>query len=68
MTKEAIAITTATVLECDFSTWVHICAARKLGLGDEGILELMTVVDLFTGLNKLMAGLQVVTDEKSWYG
>lgn len=36
--------------------------------GKFAILELMTVVDLFNGLNKLMAGLQVVTDEKSWYG
>jgi alkylhydroperoxidase family enzyme len=41
---------------------------RKLGLDDEGILELMAVVDLFSGLNKLMDGLQVETDEKPWYG
>jgi len=25
---------------------------RKLGLDDEGVLELMAVVDLFSGLNK----------------
>ena len=30
-----------------------------MGLDDEGILELMTVVDLFSGLNKFNAGLQV---------
>jgi hypothetical protein len=28
---------------------------RKLGLDDEGILELMAVVDLFSGFNKLFA-------------
>jgi alkylhydroperoxidase family enzyme len=41
---------------------------RKLGLDDEGVLELMSVVDLFSGLNKLMDGLQVEPDEKPWYG
>jgi hypothetical protein len=41
---------------------------RKLGLDDEGILELMAVVDLFVGFNKLMDGLRVELDEKPWYG
>jgi len=41
---------------------------RKLGLDDEAIVELMAVVDLFSGLNKLMDGLQVEIDEKPWYG
>jgi alkylhydroperoxidase family enzyme len=41
---------------------------QKLGLDDEGILELMAVVDLFSGFNKLMDGLQVEADEKPWYG
>jgi alkylhydroperoxidase family enzyme len=41
---------------------------RKLGLDDNDILELMAVVDLFSGLNKLMDGLQVEMDEKPWYG
>jgi len=41
---------------------------RKLGLDDEGIVELMSVVDLFAGFNKLLNGLQVEPDEKPWYG
>jgi len=41
---------------------------RKLGLDDEGILELMAVVDLFSGFNRLMDGLQVEPDEKPSYG
>jgi hypothetical protein len=32
---------------------------RKLGLDDEGVLELMAVVDVFAGLNKLLDGLRV---------
>ncbi len=47
---------------------MHTSAVRKLGLDDEAILELMTVVDLFSGLNKFNAGLQVEPDEKPWYG
>jgi alkylhydroperoxidase family enzyme len=41
---------------------------QKLGLDDEGVLELMAVVDLFSGLNKLLEGLQVEMDENPWYG
>jgi hypothetical protein len=37
-------------------------------LDDEAILELMAVVDLFSGLNKLMDGQRVQIDEKPWYG
>lgn len=41
---------------------------QKLGLDDAAVLELMAVVDLFGGFNKLMDGLQVEPDEKPWYG
>jgi len=47
---------------------VHASAVRKLGLDDEALLELMAVVDLFSGFCKLMEGLQVEPDEKPWYG
>ena len=41
---------------------------QKLGLDDQGVLELMAVVDLFSGFNKLMDGLRVEPDDKPWYG
>ena len=41
---------------------------RKLGLDDEAIVEIMAVVDVFSGLSKLLKGLQVEMDEKPWYG
>ena len=41
---------------------------RKLGLDDEAVVELMAVVDLFSGFSKLMEGLRVELDEKPWYG
>jgi hypothetical protein len=41
---------------------------QKLGLVDEAVLELMAVVDLFSGFNKLVEGLRVEQDDKPWYG
>ena len=41
---------------------------QKLGLDDPALLEVMAVIDLFSGFNKLMDGLQVESDEKPWYG
>jgi len=41
---------------------------QKLGLDDKGVLELMAVVDLFSGFNKLVEGLRVEPDEQPWYG
>jgi len=41
---------------------------QKLGLDDEAVLELMAVVDLFSGFNKLTDGLRIEPDEKPWYG
>jgi hypothetical protein len=41
---------------------------QKLGLDDRAVLEVMAVVDLFSGFSKLMNGLRVELDEKPWYG
>jgi alkylhydroperoxidase family enzyme len=41
---------------------------RKLGLDDQALLEIVQVVDLFSGFNKLVDGLHVEPDEKPWYG
>ena len=68
LTKEIIAVAVSATMGCDYWLEVHTSAVRKLGLDDEGILELMAVVDLFSGFNKLLFGLQVEMDEKPWYG
>jgi alkylhydroperoxidase family enzyme len=41
---------------------------QNLGLDDEGLLEVMAVIDLFSGFSKLMDGLRVEPDEEPWYG
>ncbi len=47
---------------------MHTSAVRKLGLDDEGITEILAVVDLFNGLNSFASGAQLELDEKPWYG
>ena len=68
LTKEIIAVAVSAVNGCNYCTWVHTTAVQKLGLDDEAVLELMAVVDLFSGFNKLVDGLQIEPDEKPWYG
>lgn len=68
LTKEIIAVAVSAVNGCDYCLWVHTAAAKKQGLDDEGVLELMAVVDLFSGFNKLVDGLRIEPDEKPWYG
>jgi AhpD family alkylhydroperoxidase len=68
LTKEIIAVAISAVNGCDYWLWVHTSAVQKLGLDDEAVLELMAVVDLFSGFNKLIDGLRVEPDEKPWYG
>jgi AhpD family alkylhydroperoxidase len=68
LTKEIIAVAVSAVNGCDYWLAVHTSAVQKLGLDDEAVLEIMAVVDLFSGFNKLMGGLRVETDEKPWYG
>jgi len=41
---------------------------RRYGLDDATIVEVLAVLDLFSGYNKLMDGLEVEPDEKPWYG
>ena len=48
----------------DYCLLVHTSALQKLGLDDEGVVELLAVVDLFSGLNKLVGSLRIEPDEK----
>ena len=68
LTKEIIAVAVSAVNGCDYCTKVHTTAVQHLGLDDEAVLELMAVVDLYSGFNKLVGGLQIEPDDKPWYG
>ncbi len=68
LTQDIIALTVSVMNGCDYCITVYTAAVRNLGLDDEAILEIMTVVDLFSGLNRFNISLQVEPDEKPWYG
>jgi AhpD family alkylhydroperoxidase len=61
-TKEAIALAVSATNNCEYCINAHTAALRRLGFGDEEITELMAVVDLFNGFNKLLDGLKVESD------
>jgi uncharacterized peroxidase-related enzyme len=64
LTKEIIAVTVSAVNGCDYCLWIHTAAVKKLGLDDEAIIELMAVVDIFSGFNKLVYSLRIEPDQK----
>lgn len=61
-TKEMIAVTVSATNGCDYCVNAHTAALRSMGVKDEELIELMAVVDLFSGFNKLLEGLQVTSD------
>lgn len=63
-TKEVIALAVSATNNCHYCIDAHTAALKKLGFGDAEITELMAVVDLFNGFNKLLDGLRVESDLK----
>ncbi|NMM27776.1 MAG: carboxymuconolactone decarboxylase family protein [Glaciimonas sp.] len=61
-TKEMIAVAVSAVNGCDYCVSAHTAALKGMGCGDAELVELMSVVDLFSGFNKLLEGLQVTPD------
>ena len=62
LTKEMIALAVSATNGCRYCINSHTAAVRKLGLDDEGLGELMAVVSLFNGTNRLADGFQVEPD------
>ncbi|MDP1613152.1 MAG: carboxymuconolactone decarboxylase family protein [Sulfuritalea sp.] len=61
-TKEMIAVAVSAVNGCDYCVSAHTAALKGMGVGDAELVELMAVVDLFSGFNKMLEGLQVAPD------
>lgn len=61
-TKEMIAVAVSATNGCDYCVSAHTAALKAMGVGDGELVELMAVVDLFSGFNKLLEGLQVTPD------
>ncbi|NMG44568.1 carboxymuconolactone decarboxylase family protein [Aromatoleum toluvorans] len=61
-TKEMIAVAVSATNGCDYCVQAHTGALRAMGSTDGELVELMAVVDLFSGFNKMLEGLQVDND------
>jgi len=64
LTKEMIAISVSVTNNCDYCIRSHTAAARKLGMDEEMLGELMAVVGMFNQTNRLANGYQIEVDEQ----
>ena len=59
LTKEMIALTVSMVNRCSYCIDSHSLAVKKLGLTDEQLVEMVSVIDFFSGTNVLSSGLKI---------
>lgn len=63
ITKEMIAVAVSATNGCEYCIRSHTASARKLGMSDAMLGELMSVVGMFNETNRLVFGYQVEPDE-----
>ena len=64
LVKELIYVAVSISNQCDYCIAAHTAAARKKGMTEEVFNEMLAVVGLANSNNRLVAGLQVETDEQ----
>jgi len=64
LTKEMIYLAVSTTNQCAYCIASHTAAARKAGMTDQMYAELMAVVGMANGTNRLASGYQVEIDER----
>ena len=64
LTKEMIALAVSATNGCTYCIRSHTAAARKLGMDDAMLGELMAVVGTFNQTNRLADGYQVEVDDQ----
>jgi len=62
--KELIYVAVSVSNQCDYCIAAHTAAARKKGMTEAMFNEMLAVVGLANSNNRLVAGLQVETDEQ----
>ena len=60
--KELIALAVSATNNCEYCIHAHVAALKRMGLSEEGIVELMGVVGLYNFINKYLDGLMVEPD------
>jgi AhpD family alkylhydroperoxidase len=63
LTKEMVALAVSATNGCTYCIRSHTAAAKKLGMDEEMLGELMAVVGIFNQTNRLADGYQVPVDE-----
>jgi AhpD family alkylhydroperoxidase len=61
-TKEIIALAVSITNNCEYCIHSHSAAVKRLGLDNEAIGEIIAVVDLFCGTNRIANAYQVEPD------
>lgn len=64
LTKELIYLAVSVTNQCAYCIASHTAAARKAGMTDEMLAELMAVVGLANQTNRLASGYQIEIDEQ----
>jgi AhpD family alkylhydroperoxidase len=64
LTKELIYLAVSVTNQCPYCIASHTVAARKAGMTDDMLAELMAVVGLANETNRLSSGYQVEIDER----
>ena len=64
LVKEMIYVAVSATNGCEYCTYSHTAAARKKGMSDAMLLELMAVVGLANETNRLANGLRVDVDRQ----
>jgi AhpD family alkylhydroperoxidase len=64
LTKEMIYLAVSTTNQCGYCIASHTAAARKAGMTDGMLAELMAVVGMANETNRLASGYQVEIDER----
>jgi AhpD family alkylhydroperoxidase len=64
LVKELVYIAVSATNGCEYCTYSHTASARKQGMSDAMLMELMAVVGLANATNRLANGLRVEVDER----
>jgi AhpD family alkylhydroperoxidase len=64
LVKEMVYIAVSATNGCEYCTYSHTASARKQGMSDAMLMELMAVVGLANATNRLTNGLRVEVDER----
>ncbi len=62
--KEMVYIAVSATNGCEYCTYSHTASARKQGMSDAMLMELMAVVGLANHTNRVVNGLRVDVDER----